>query len=98
MSRLFDDIRVAVYNGNYLVSWHADERCEERHIAAWQVVAGLEEGELVEERRYSEPNSSVVVRNCWRTEPSSRPPGFGCGTADERNRSLCISPMPDELL
>jgi hypothetical protein len=51
-----------VYNGNYLVSWHADERCEDRHVAAWQVVAGLEEGELVEERRHSEPNPSVVVR------------------------------------
>ena len=29
MSRLFDDIQAAVYNGNYLVSWHADDRCEE---------------------------------------------------------------------
>ena len=62
MSRLFDDIQAAVYNGNYLVSWHADERCEERDISAWQVVAGLEEGDLLEERSDSRPNPSVVVR------------------------------------
>jgi hypothetical protein len=24
-----------------VVSWHADERCEERGITAWQLVAGL---------------------------------------------------------
>ena len=39
-----------------------DERCEERGITAWQLVAGLAEAELVRERPRSKPNPSVVVR------------------------------------
>jgi len=52
----------AVRADRYVVSWHADERCEERGVAAWQLVAGIEDAELVRERPRSKPNSSVVVR------------------------------------
>ena len=49
MGKLFEQIRSAVANDRFFVAWHADERCEERGITAWQLVAGLEEAELVRE-------------------------------------------------
>jgi hypothetical protein len=54
--------RAAVERDQFFVAWHADERCEERGITAWQLVAGLGEAELVRERPKSKPNPSVVVR------------------------------------
>ncbi len=62
MGKLFEQIRSVVVNDRYFVAWHADERCEERGITAWQLVAGLDEAELVRERPASKPNPSVVVR------------------------------------
>ena len=62
MGGLFDRIRAAVREDRFLVSWHADERCEERQVAVWQVVAGLEEARLERERPASKPNPSIVVR------------------------------------
>lgn len=62
MAELWDLIRDAVLDDRYLVSWHADERCEEREIATWQVVAGAVDASLVEERPWDEPNPSVVTR------------------------------------
>lgn len=46
----------------YVVGWHADERCEERGVTVWQVVSGLEGAELIRERPQSKPNPSVIVR------------------------------------
>jgi len=51
-----------VRNDRFLVGVHADEMCEERLIAAWQVVSGIENAELLRERPSSKPNPSVVVR------------------------------------
>ena len=62
MGKLFEQICSAVANDRYFVAWHADERCEERGITAWQLVAGLGGVELVRERPRSKPNPSVVVR------------------------------------
>ena len=62
MGRLFDTIRNAVRGDRFLVSLHADERCEEREVAAWQLVAGLESADLLEERPESDPHASIVVR------------------------------------
>ncbi len=62
MGKLFDNVREAVREGRYLVSWHADERAEEREVTAWQLVAGLDQATLVRERPRSKPNPSVVVR------------------------------------
>jgi hypothetical protein len=59
---LLDTIRAAAADGRYLVGWHADERCEERGVTAWQLVAGLPEAELFRERPRSRPHPSVVVR------------------------------------
>lgn len=61
MARLYDKIRKAVQQDRILISWHADEKCEEREITAWQIVAGLENAELLRERPKSKPNPSVVV-------------------------------------
>ena len=62
MGRLFDQIRAAIEQGNYTVSLHADERCDERGVTAWQLVADFDEAELVRERPGSQPNPSIVMR------------------------------------
>ena len=62
MGKLFDRIRSAVREDRFLVSWHADERSEEREVAVWQLVAGLEEATLERERPASKPHPSIVVR------------------------------------
>lgn len=62
MGVLFDKIKQAASDGNYLVTWHADERCEERAITDWQLVAGLAQAQLIEERPTTRPTPSIVVR------------------------------------
>jgi len=62
MGRLFDKIRQLVAAERYVVGQHASERLEERGIMEWQVVAGLEDGELISERPDATPNSAVEVR------------------------------------
>ncbi len=62
MGEIFDRIRAAVRDDHFLVSWHADERCEQRQLAVWQVVAGLEDARLQSERQASQPHPSIVVR------------------------------------
>lgn len=62
MGALFRKIQAAIANDRYLVSWHADERCEERGITEWQIIAGFADADLLRERPRSKPNPSVVVR------------------------------------
>jgi hypothetical protein len=62
MGRLLDEIRAAVRQDRWLVSWHADERCEEREVTVWQVVAEVGHAELVEECPETTPNPTVLVR------------------------------------
>jgi hypothetical protein len=62
LGKLLDQIRAAIQDDRYLVSWHADERAEERGVTAWQLVAGFDEAELVRERPRSKPNPSIIVR------------------------------------
>ncbi len=62
MGTLFDRIRDGVEKGRFVVSWHADERCEERGVASWQLALGLSQAELLRERSTSRPNPSIVVR------------------------------------
>ena len=61
MSRLFDKIKAAVELERVLVSWHADDQCEHRKVAAWQIVAGVADAKLIQERPSSKPNPSVVL-------------------------------------
>ena len=62
MGQLFDTIRQLVAEGRYVVGEHASERLAERGIMEWQVVAGLEDGELIAERQDGTPNPVVEVR------------------------------------
>ena len=62
MGQLFDTIRQLVAEEKYVVGQHASERLEERGIMEWQVVAGLEDGDLIAERPDATPNPAVEVR------------------------------------
>ena len=62
MGKLFNKIAAAISNDRYLISWHADERCEERGVSDWQLVAGFADAKLVRERPRSKPNPSVVMQ------------------------------------
>jgi Domain of unknown function (DUF4258) len=62
MGQLFDTIRQLVDEEKYIVGEHASERLDERGIMEWQVVAGLEDGELIAERPDAKPNPAVEVR------------------------------------
>jgi len=62
MSQLFGRIRRLVADDRYVVSEHAVERLDERGILEWQVVVGLEQGELIVERPGDSPNPAVEVR------------------------------------
>jgi hypothetical protein len=62
VSSLLDLVRQAVSDDRYVVSWHADERCEERGVSEWQIVAGLDDAELTREQPATQPNPTVVVR------------------------------------
>lgn len=61
MGALFDKIRVAVDEGRYLIGLHAANQLDDRGIADWQIVAGLEEGTLLRERPSDRPNPAVEV-------------------------------------
>jgi hypothetical protein len=62
MVGLFDRIRQLVAEEMYVVGQHASERLEERGIMEWQVVAGVDEGELIVERPGAAPNPAVEIR------------------------------------
>ncbi len=61
MSQLFETIRQLVSEDRYIVGKHASERLEERGILEWQVVVGLQDGTLLEERPEDRPNPAVEV-------------------------------------
>lgn len=62
MEQLFDVIQQLVAEERYIVGQHASERLEERNIMEWQVVAGIEDGELIAERPDAMPNPAIEVR------------------------------------
>lgn len=62
MAKLYERIKKAVREDRFVVSLHADERCEERGVSPWQVVEGLETSALLRERPRSQPHPSIVVR------------------------------------
>ena len=63
MGKLFDNVVAAIRSDRYMVSWHADERCEEREVSAWQLVVGINDAQLIRERPRSNPNPSVVLQH-----------------------------------
>jgi hypothetical protein len=62
MGKLFYTIQRLVADAKYVVGLHASERLEERGIMEWQVVVGLEDGQLIVERPSATPNPAVEVR------------------------------------
>jgi len=62
MARLFDTILSLVLQNRYIIGEHATERLDERGILEWQVVDGIERGELIVERPDAVPNPAVEVR------------------------------------
>lgn len=62
MGQLYDTIRKLVGEEKYVVGEHASERLEERGMMEWQVVVGLDSGELIVERPDASPNAIVEVR------------------------------------
>ncbi len=64
MGQLFDTIRQLVTEEKYVVGQHASERLDERGIMEWQVVAEIEDCELIVERPDATPNPAVEVRVC----------------------------------
>lgn len=61
MGELFNTIKRLVADEKYIVGLHASERLEERGIMEWQVLAALEEGELINERVDAIPNPVAEV-------------------------------------
>jgi hypothetical protein len=62
MPRLFDTIRSLVLQNRYIVGEHAAERLDESGILEWQVVDGIERGELIAEHPSATLNPAVEVR------------------------------------
>jgi hypothetical protein len=56
MGVLADSIREAVRENRYGFGFHAQRRLRERRIMGWQVVEGLEDAKLLEERLDGEPH------------------------------------------
>ena len=53
-------MRQLVAEERYIVGQHASERLEERGIMEWQVVAGMEDGEIAE-RPDAMPKSTRII-------------------------------------
>jgi hypothetical protein len=63
MGKLYERIKKAVREDRFVVSFHADERCEERGVSPWQLVMSFDDATLLRERPRSRPNPSVVVQS-----------------------------------
>ena len=61
MGKLYKRICKAVREDRFIVSFHADERCEERGISAWQLVSGLDTSVWFE----SAPKASLILRSLY---------------------------------
>jgi hypothetical protein len=61
MPQLFDTIKRLVTANRYIVSEHAVERLDERRVLEWQVVDGIRNARLLNERPRDKPSPSVEV-------------------------------------
>ena len=61
MGRLHEMIRQCVNEDRYLIGEHAAERLHERGLIEWQVVSGVENGDLLAERPNTLPNPSIEL-------------------------------------
>jgi hypothetical protein len=63
MSDLWPAIKTAVRDDRYVVSMHAERRCQMRRIESWQLVIGIEDATVEAIRPRTRPFPSVVVKN-----------------------------------
>lgn len=61
MGTLFQLVQELVESDRYLIGEHASERILERGFLEWQVVAGVKEATLLEERPSAVPNPTVEL-------------------------------------
>jgi len=61
LGQLHETIRALVTSGRYVVGQHAAERLDERGVLEWQVVEGIEDGDLIVERPNDYPNPAIEV-------------------------------------
>lgn len=61
MGGLFEAIKRLVLDDRYIISEHAVGRLDERRILEWQVVDGIADAKLLNERPRDHPNPSVEV-------------------------------------
>jgi hypothetical protein len=62
MPLLHRRIRELVLANRYLIGEHAAERLAERGVLEWQLVEGLEQGQLIVEHPQAQPNPAIEVR------------------------------------
>ncbi|HRK32129.1 MAG TPA: hypothetical protein PLD59_13760 [Tepidisphaeraceae bacterium] len=62
MSTLYASIRAAIADERLLISYHADERCEERSLTPWQLIGEFDSAEVIKEVPDSQPNPTILVR------------------------------------
>lgn len=62
MSDLLDKIRTAVETEAFVVSNHADERLRERCVELWQLIAEIDNAELMDENPKDIPHPTVELR------------------------------------
>ncbi len=84
MGPLFNVPRRPVAEECYIVGQHASECLEDLGTTEWQVVAGVEDGELITERPDAMPNPAVEVRE-------SLPDGTECKAARSHLRQTGVS-------
>ncbi len=82
MSNLFHQIRTAVASDRYLIGVHAANQLDEQGIPDWQVVTGMSDATLLEERPNDRPNPAIeveqiladgtVVKAVWSWLPSHK--------------------------
>ncbi|HUY91668.1 MAG TPA: DUF4258 domain-containing protein [Pirellulales bacterium] len=58
---LVELIKLAVRDGQFVVSVHARQRLAERNVRLWQIESALDEAKIIEDRPDDEPNASIVV-------------------------------------
>lgn len=61
MGALFELIRRAIADEQYIISVHAAMRLRQRRVPAWQVAGATGEGRLLRERPKDRPNPVVEV-------------------------------------
>lgn len=97
MGKLHQTIRQLVRNEHYVIGQHAAERLEERGIMDWQVVAGLEDEQLLAERPADLPNPAIEVCELLPDGTEFKAVWSHLRVSNVANLSQCISLMGTDM-